>query len=162
MDKSKQVLTGLWELFQKKILLENYVQKERLKDYTPSEIHCIQFVGSNPNSNVTKLATAFHMTTGGITKLTKKLVQKNLLEAYKSSDNRKEIYFRLTPRGQEIYMIHEELNREFDERDKCIFSQLTERDYDYLLHFINLYNQHLDRELLKSDIDIKSGIFDRL
>lgn len=162
MNKGKQVLAGFWELFQKKMLLENQIQKEQLKGYTPSEIHCIEYVGSNPNSNVTKLATAFRMTTGGVTKLTKKLVEKGLLNAYKNLDNRKEIYFSLTSKGERIYKIHEQLNAEFDERDRGVFEQITREEYDYLLHFIKLYSQHLDEELKKLDIDIESGIADRL
>lgn len=161
MDKGKEVLMQFWELFQKKILLESYIQKNKLKGYSPSEIHCIQYVGSNPNSNVTKLADAFRMTTGGVTKLTKKLVEKNLLEAYKSSDNRKEIYFRLTSQGQELYKMHEKLNEEFDERDSGILQQITTEEYECLLHFANIYNSHLDIELQKAGIDLKSGIADK-
>ena len=162
MDKGKEVLMQFWELFQKKILLESYIQKSKLKGYSPSEIHCIEYVGSNPDSNVTKLADAFRMTTGGVTKLTKKLVGKNILETYKNSDNRKEIYFRLTPKGQELYRIHEKLNEEFDKRDSRIFQQITAEEYDCLLHFANIYISHLDTELQKAGIDLKSGIADKL
>lgn len=162
MNKGKQVLAEFWELFQKKMLLESHIQKEQLKDYIPSEIHCVQYVGSNPNSNVTKLATAFRMTTGGVTKLTKKLVEKGLLKTYKSPDNRKEIYFCLTAQGQKIYKIHEQLNHEFDERDRIVFEQITEEEYDQLLHFVELYSQHLEKELQKLDIDVMSGNADRL
>lgn len=162
MDKGKQALEGLWEVFQMKMALESHIQKERLKGHTPSEIHCIQYVGDHSDSNVTRLASAFQMTTGGVTKLTKKLLEKGLLEAYKSPDNRKEVYFRLTPEGQAVYRIHEQLNREFDERDKPVLEHFSEGEYDCLLHFITLYNQHLSRELQKLHIDITSGIADKL
>lgn len=162
MNRQEQVLIGLWELFQKKILLENHIQKDKLNGYTPSEIHCIQYIGNNPNSNVTKLANAFYMTTGGITKLTQKLIKKNMIETYKSADNKKEIYFQLTVQGRKVYEIHEELHKEFHERDEMIFKQITEEEYNFLLRFAAIYNHHLDSELQKSAIDIKSGLSDKL
>lgn len=158
MEKGNEVLSQFWEIFQKKILLESSVQKTLLKGYSPTEIHCIQYVGSHPHSNVTKLAEAFRMTTGGVTKLTQKLTAKDLLEPYKNSNNRKEIYFRLTPQGQELYDIHKKLNEEFEQRDRSVFLQITEEDYDCLLHFAGVYNRHLDAELKKAEISLPSDL----
>lgn len=162
MNDQEQVLTGFWELFQKKILLENHIQKDKLNNYTPSEIHCIQYIGNNPNSNVTKLANAFYMTTGGVTKLTQKLIKKNMIETYRSADNKKEVYFQLTEQGRKIYEIHEKLHKEFNERDEIIFNQITEEEYHFLIYFATIYNNHLDNELQKLGLDIKSGISDKL
>ena len=91
MSRGEEILRVCWDTFQKKMCLEGFFLKQKLKEYKPSEIHCIQYVGDNPNVNVTKLADAFAMTTGGVTKLTKKLIEKNLLSAHKSPDNKKEI-----------------------------------------------------------------------
>ena len=162
MNRGEQILASCWEAFQKKMCLESFYIKNRLKDYKPSEIHCIEYIGNNPNSNVTKLADAFRMTTGGITKLTKKLIEKNLIETYKSPDNKKEIYFRLTDYGKEIYKIHDNLDKEFQKRDKDIFNQITEEEYICIIHFFNMYSHHLDNELEKAGIDIKSGVLNKL
>lgn len=161
MNIGEQILADFWEVFQKKILLENFYTERKLKGYNPSEIHCIQYIGRNPNSNVTKLANAFRMTTGGITKLTKKLLKKNLIETYKMPNNKKEIYFRLTSSGEDIYKIHEELHKDFSKRDKEIFEQITDSEYACIFRFINLYSSHLDNELDKMAIDINSGLADK-
>lgn len=100
MDRGEEILELCWDVLQKKMYLEGACLKKRLKDYKPSEIHCIQYIGDNPNTNVKKLADAFRMTTGGITKLTKKLIGRQLLRAYQIPDNKKEIYFALTKKGR--------------------------------------------------------------
>lgn len=109
MNKGEEILNICWDTFQKKMCLESFFLKQNLKEYKPSEIHCIQYVGDNPNVNVTKLADAFNMTTGGVTKLTKRLIGKKLLSTHKSLDNKKEIYFTLSDKGKEIYNIHHSL-----------------------------------------------------
>ena len=112
MNKGEEILNICWDTFQKKMCLESFFLKQNLKEYKPSEIHCIQYVGDNPNVNVTKLADAFNMTTGGVTKLTKRLIGKKLLSTHKSLDNKKEIYFTLSDKGKEIYNISLEKSHE--------------------------------------------------
>ncbi|MNE92993.1 MarR family protein [compost metagenome] len=96
------------------------------------------------------------MTRGAISKLTKKLIEKDLIESYQKPDNKKEIYFRLTEQGKVIDKIHEELHAEFQERDKAVFGQVTEEQFDSMLSFIERYSRHLDAEIKKLGIDIKS------
>ena len=162
MNKEEQVMNGLWDLFKKRIWLDEFKMKDCLKGYTPSEVHCIEYIEKNIDSNVTKLAESFYMTRSAISKLTKKLIEKELIESYQKSDNKKEIYFRPTDKGKEICKVHEKLHREFQERDKIIFDQVTEQQYDIILNFIKKYNIHLDTEIKKLDVDIKSKSFDKL
>ncbi|MDD2972885.1 MAG: MarR family transcriptional regulator [Lachnospiraceae bacterium] len=162
MEKGEQILAEFWEIFQKKILLENYEQNKRLNGYKPSEIHCIQYIGGHSDSNVTKIAESFRMTTGGVTKLTQRLIEKDLIRAYKNPGNKKEIFFQLTNQGEKIYKIHEELHKKFSERDASLFEQISDEEYSFLLHFASTYSRHLDGELQKSGIDIKSGRADTL
>ncbi|EPZ57316.1 marR family protein [[Clostridium] sordellii ATCC 9714] len=96
------------------------------------------------------------MTRGAMSKLTKKLMKKGVIESYQKPDNKKEIYFRLTEQGKEVYKTHEKLHKEFQERDKAIFEQVTEEQFDSMLNFIEKYSSHLDGEIKKLGIDIKS------
>ena len=82
MNKKEQVMAGFWNLFNKKIWLDAVKMKTSLKDYKPSEIHCIEYIGRNVDSNVTKLAETFYMTRSAISKITKKLIEKDLIESY--------------------------------------------------------------------------------
>lgn len=135
--------------------------KETLDVYNPSEIHCIEYVGKNTDSNVTILVDSLYMTRSAISKLTKKLVKKGLLKSTKSQ-KKKEIYFRITEKGERIYKVHEELHKGYQERDKTVFEQMTKEQFDIIISFAEKYNRHLDTEIEKMGIDIKSGYFDKL
>ncbi|CEK38032.1 MarR family transcriptional regulator [Paraclostridium sordellii] len=156
MNKEEQVIMGVRDLFNKMVWLNKFKMEKSLKEYKSSEVHCIEYIGRNVDTNVTKLAEYFYMTRGAMSKLTKKLMKKGVIESYQKPDNKKEIYFRLTEQGKEVYITHEKLHKEFQERDKAIFEQVTEEQFDSMLNFIEKYSSHLDGEIKKLGIDIKS------
>jgi len=154
MNKEEQVIMSFRDLFNKLASLNKPKMKDSFKDYKSSEVHCIEYIGRNVDSNVTKLAESFYMTRGAISKLTKKLIKKGIMESYQKPDNKKEIYFRLSDQGKVIYKIHEELHKEFQERDKSVFEQVTEEQFDIMLSFVEKYSKHLDAEIEKQGVDI--------
>ncbi|TFJ72408.1 MarR family winged helix-turn-helix transcriptional regulator [Carnobacterium maltaromaticum] len=156
MNKEEQIKVGFRELYDKMSWLNRRKMEDSLKGYTSSEVHCIEYIEKNKDSNVTKLADSFYMTRGAISKLTKKLIKKELIESYQKSDNKKEIYFRLTEKGRAVYDIHEKLHNEFSERDKVVFEQVTEEQFNSMLHFVELYSHHLDKEIKKVTLKTKS------
>lgn len=156
MSKEEQTMMGLWDIFKKKMWLDSFKMKDKLKCYNPSEIHCIAYIGEDEDSNVTKLAESFNMTRGGISKLTKKLIKKGLIESYQKSNNNKEVYFKLTEQGRVVYNIHEKMHREFKDRDQPFFEQVTEEQFDVIIDFAKKYNMHLDAEIKKLGVDMKS------
>ena len=154
MNKDEQVIMGLRDLFNKMAWLNKSKMEDSLKGYKSSEVHYIEYIGKNADSNVTKLAESFYMTRGAISKMTKKLIRKGVIESYQKPDNKKEIYFRLTEQGQVIYKVHEELHKEIQERDKAVFEQVTEEQFDNMLSFVEKYSRHLDAEIKKQGVDI--------
>ncbi|SFM00212.1 MarR family transcriptional regulator [Pelosinus propionicus] len=156
MNKEEQVIMGFRDLFNKMVWLNKSKMEDSLKGYKSSEVHCIEYIGRNVDPNVTKLAESFYMTNGAISKLTKKLIKKGIIESYQKPENKKEIYFRLTEQGKIIYEIHEELHNEFQERDKAVFAQVTEEQFDSMLSFVETYSRHLDAEIKKLSVDNKS------
>lgn len=162
MGKDEQIVGEFWNLFKKKVWLDNYRMKTDLKGYKPSEIHCIEYIGSNEDSNVTKLADSFYMTRGAASKITKKLMEKDLIKSYQKPENKKEIYFKLTEKGENIYTLHEKLHEEFRERDQTVFEPVTEEEYRIMLGFAERYNKHLDTEIQKLGVEMKSTDYDKL
>lgn len=156
MSKEEQAMMGLWDVFKKRMWLDSFKMKDGLKGYNPSEIHCIAYIGEDKDSNVTKLAESFDMTRGAISKLSKKLVKKGLIESYQKRDNKKEVYFKLTEQGKAICSIHAEMHKEFKDRDQPFFEQVTEEQLDVILGFAEKYNVHLDAEIKKLGVDMKS------
>ncbi len=155
MNKEEQVIMGFRELVNKMAWLNKFKMEESLKGYKSSEIHYIECIEKNADSNVTKLAEALYMTRGAISKMTKKLEKRGIIESYQKADNKKEIYFRLTEQGREIYKLHEELHKEFRERDEAVFEQVTEEQFDNMLCFLEKYSKHLDAEIKKLGMDNK-------
>jgi DNA-binding MarR family transcriptional regulator len=121
------------------------ILEERLKEYPLSEIELIEKIGTIPNANVTKLASASYMTRGAISKLTKKLLSKDLIESYQIEDNKKEIYFRLTSKGEKIRKVHSDLHMTFLQRDKIVFEGMTNEEFDTIFRFISKYREHIKR-----------------
>ncbi|MED3084978.1 MarR family transcriptional regulator [Bacillus toyonensis] len=156
MNKEEKIIVGFRDLYNKIVWLNKDKMEDSLKGYNSSEVHCIEYIEKNVDSNVTKLAESFYMTRGAISRITKKLIKKGLIESYQKSDNKKEIYFRLTEQGKVIYKIHEDLHKEFEERDKVVFDQVTEEEFDSILSFVEKYSRHLDTEIKKQGVYIKS------
>lgn len=155
MNKEEQIIMGFRDVYNKMVWLNKDKMEESLKGHTPSEVHCIEYIEKNVDSNVTKLAEFFYMTRGAISKLTKKLIKKGLIESYQKADNKKEIYFKLTEQGKVIFNIHEELHKEFRERDKIVFDQITDDQLDSMLSFVEKYRAHLDAKIKKQGKDLK-------
>ncbi len=154
MNQGVQVIRGFRDLYNKMVFLNKIKMEERLKDYKSSEVHCIEYIGENIDANVTKLAEYFFMTRGAMSKITKKLINKEIIESYQKADNKKEIYFRLTSKGNDVYKIHESLHKEFQERDRVVFDQVSEEQYNIMLDFIEKYGKHLDEEIKNQGIVI--------
>ena len=155
MNKEEQVILGFRDILNKIVWLNNPKMEESLKGHKSSEIHCMEFIGKNADSNVTKLAESFFMTRSAISKIMKKLLEKGLIESYQKPENKKEIYFRLTEEGLAINKIHDDLHKEFRERDKKVFEQVTEEQFDSILSFVEKYSKHLDEEINKQEVAIK-------
>lgn len=151
VNKQEQVLVGFRELMNKMTWLNKFKMEVALKGYKPSEVHFIEYIGRNADANVTRLAESFYMTRGAISKISRKLMEKGVIESYQKPDNKKEIYFRLTEKGREVYAVHEALHREFQERDKAVFETITEEQLNDMLSFMERYAGHLDAEIEKLD-----------
>lgn len=147
MDKRQQLMSELMDLSNEIIWLNKPELESALAGYTLNEVEVIEHIALIPEANVTKLAAASYMTRGAISKLTKKLAAKELIESYQHEHNKKEIYFRLTPAGEKINAIHQQLHHSFLERDQEVFQQMTKEEFDTIFRFIGRYRQHLKRLL---------------
>lgn len=156
MNDGQQIISNFWELYNKLLLLNNIKMKEKLADYTATEIHCIDYIEKNNDVNVSKLASQFYMTRGAITKLTKKMMIKDLILSYQKDNNKKEIYFTLTNKGKEINKIHKKVHKDFIERDREFFKNMTDKEIETVLNFSKTFIEHLDNELERLKINTKN------
>jgi len=155
MGREAEVVSGFRDLFNKLSWLNKIEMEEQLKDYKSSEVHYIEYIGSHLETNVTKLAEAFYMTRGAMSKMTKKLMERGVIESYQNPENRKEIYFRLTAKGREVFEVHEHLHQKFQERDRAVFNTVTDAQFENVLNFLEKYSKHLDHEIKKLESKVK-------
>ncbi|OWA35203.1 MarR family transcriptional regulator [Saccharibacillus sp. O16] len=155
MNKEEQVMLRFREVFNKLTWLNKLKMEAALSEHTPSEVHCMEYIGKHEDANVTRLAENFYMTRSAISKIAKKLMEKGLIESYQKPENKKEIYFKLTPEGLAVSRLHDELHEEFRERDRAVFEPITDQQFDGMLRFIERYSEHLDQEIEKLDESVK-------
>lgn len=147
MEKSEQIMVGITDFNHKLLLSRKPIMERVLSGFSLSEISLIEYIASYPETNVTQIAAALYMTRGAISKLTKKLESRGILNSYQKNDNKKEIHFTLTVAGQEVEDRHRKLHQTFISNDKPVFQSFSDEELDIVIRFLNCYNQHLEEEL---------------
>ena len=119
--------TVLMNLFvkymEKQEILSKLTEDEKLHGYNYSEIHTIAAIGDLEEPNVTQIANHMNVTRGAISKITKKLLEQNLIESYQLDGNKQKIFFRLTKSGQFLYDEHEKRHNLWLKRDDDFIRQ---------------------------------------
>ncbi|WP_218831058.1 MarR family transcriptional regulator [Paenibacillus sp. XY044] len=124
-----------------------------MHDNTFMEVHCIEFIEEMQDPNVSKLAKAFQVTRGAISKVTKRLIEIGAIESYRKPGNKKEIYFKLTDIGREIYREHEEMHEMRIEKDSGFFSPLSEAEKEDMIRMLHKIYGQIAEELKKMGLD---------
>jgi DNA-binding MarR family transcriptional regulator len=100
-----------------------FFQKNQLQNLMFSEFHVIDCIGKNHLPNATFIAKELNMTKGAISKITSKLLEKELITANRLENNKREIYYALTGRGKEVFEIHKKLHEMKREKMVAIFER---------------------------------------
>ncbi len=125
-----------------------------LDDFTISEMHCLDFIGRIENPNVTKLARKMDITKGGVSKMIKKLIKKDAVETYSSENNKKEIYYKLTPTGKAVFLAHEKIHNDWCLREKTFFNNFSDEELHSTVYILEKYNNHLKLRLKEINKEI--------
>ncbi|MFM9277803.1 MarR family transcriptional regulator [Paenibacillus jiagnxiensis] len=90
-----------------------------------SDVHMIACIGDHEPINVTTLSEKLNLTKGSITRISGKLLEQSLIRREQLNDNKKEVFFRLTPRGGQLHVIHDKLHKEVEQRFKKLLDKYT-------------------------------------
>jgi DNA-binding MarR family transcriptional regulator len=107
---------------------------EVLHDATPTALRVVDAIGRLAPVNGITIAEQFRIPKGTVSKITRRLVAQGLIRTESLPGNKKEILFRLTPLGTEVFLVH----RAFDEQ--------MERGF---LRFLQQYNDDELRLLVR-------------
>ena len=97
----------LWEQF-----AEEEGLRELWQDVTLTGLHVLDAIGQTEPVNGITIARHLEITKGAVSKITQKLLAKKLIIKEILPDNKKEIYFRLTPDGQKLFRWHHTIHQE--------------------------------------------------
>ena len=136
--------TELMDLFakymEKQEILSKLTEDEKLHGYNYSEIHTIAAIGDLTEPNVTQIANHMNVTKGAISKIAKKLLEQNLIEAYQRDGNKQKIFFRLTESGQFLYDEHAKRHNFIKRFDAETVEQIEK--------FMRAFNDYLEAQIL--------------
>lgn len=145
--------TVLMNLFvkymEKQEILSKLTEDEKLHGYNYSEIHTIAAIGDLKEPNVTQIASYMNVTRGAISKITKKLLEQNLIESYQQEGNRQKIFFRLTKSGQFLHDEHEKRHNLWLKRDDDFIKQFSPETIEQIEKFMKEFNDYLEAQIVK-------------
>ena len=144
MKEHQILLEEIASMLQRQELLTKLTENVCLEEYSYSETHCI---GRTELPNVTKIAENMQMTRGAISKMTKKLLAKGLIDKYTLESNKKEVYFRLTESGMELYKEHEKRHKLWEERDSKFLARYSKEEIECITKFMKEFNLYLEEQI---------------
>ena len=144
---TKEILSNIVRFFEKQDMLNKLTENQRLNDYGYSEIHTIVAVKELKEPNVTAIAKQLNMTRGAISKITKKLIVKSLINTYTLPDNKQKIFFELTDEGEFMYEEHKKRHDLWEARDEAFLNGFAEEELRIMENFFNAYNDYLEQRI---------------
>ncbi|MCY8280089.1 MarR family transcriptional regulator [Bacillus inaquosorum] len=93
-----------------------------------TEIHVLSCVGDNEPINVTSIAEKMNTTKATVSRISTKLLGAGFLHRTQLSDNKKEVYFRLTPAGKKLHNLHKYYHQKVEQRFLSFFDRYTEEE----------------------------------
>lgn len=115
------------------------------EEFSISEMHCVDFVFKTELPNVTKLSEKMNITKGGVSKIIKKLIEKNAIESFSVDTNKKKIYYKLTNKGKEVFKLHKNIHEKWCEINLEFFKNCSKEEIKYTILFLEKYIQYLKK-----------------
>lgn len=130
------------EIHEKDLLINYSCNNISNKNLSISEFHVIDCIGKNQLPNATFIAKELAMTKGAISKITAKLIEKDLIRGNRLENNKKEIYYSLTSPGKEAFAIHEKLHEVENKKFIAMLNKYNQEELSTISSFLDdLTNQ---------------------
>lgn len=142
---NEKILHEFTRLYNYQDILSKLINGKLNFYYSLTEIHCVEVIGQEVQINGTKLAQLMNITRGAASKITKRLVKHQLVECFKHPENKKEIYFKLTDKGMDIYKQHEIAHKAWEERDINFLETIDLNERNIILSFLTSFNSYLEQ-----------------
>ena len=150
MDRSEELLQLVLEYTNLSDETDKLHNRDSLSGYDNSELNCLDAIGRLEQPNVTALAGEMRMTKGAISKILRKLSDKDAVEPYQRGSNRQKIFYRLTDAGcRSRSSIPQTFRILYSLEFSLFFRSLSEEELSGAIRFFNDYNTDLRARLGK-------------
>lgn len=149
MNIQSEILSLFKGIYEKQEQLSKLTDYELFNEFSNSEVHSLSIIGDKQNVNGSMISSKLAMTRSAISKIISKLKKKELIYSYQNSDNKKEIYYKLTEKGYLIYHKHEKAHKEWEERDLKFLNQISDSKMEVISEFLNRYNSYLEDTIVE-------------
>ncbi|MFD0713560.1 MarR family transcriptional regulator [Paenibacillus sp. GCM10027626] len=112
-----------------------------------TSIHVIDCIGNNEPINNTAIAEKMELSKASITKISTKLLEDGFIKRIRLNNNRKEIYYRLSLKGQKLFILHEKLHKQEEERFYRFLERYTEDEVLFIQRYYEDMAEEWERKL---------------
>jgi DNA-binding MarR family transcriptional regulator len=102
-----------------------------------AEVHLLDTINRHKSENTSRLAQRNGITKGAVAQITKKLLEKGLVTAFQTPENRKEVYFELTKLGKKAVSGHDRHHRRLNAGLAKYFETLSNKDMRTISGFLD-------------------------
>ncbi|MDR2006605.1 MAG: MarR family transcriptional regulator [Acidaminococcales bacterium] len=110
-----------------------------------AQVHLLETIKSQEGVNVSELARHLGMTSGAVSQVTKKLLDKGLIETYKKPGNRKEVFSRLTALGEMVCRGHQRHHENMLSALREFMNRLNVNETQVVLDFLDAVNAGIEK-----------------
>lgn len=130
-------------IYEKQAELSILTDSKLFEEYSNSQIHTIDIIGSLELVNGVKIAEELNLTRGAVSKITSKLRKKGLIDNYQIAENKKEVYYSLSLEGKKLYKAHQLAHRDWELRELKFFKDMDPHKKEIVEEFLASYNDYL-------------------
>ncbi|MFC9712180.1 MarR family transcriptional regulator [Paenibacillus sp. NPDC056933] len=111
----------------------NPVVEELVKEMTVTMLHVLDAIGTLEPVNGMTISKQFGFSKGSVSKITRRLIHKEIILSESLPGNRKEVLFRTTPLGKEIYRLHQAMHYQIDNGVNRFLQRYNEDELQFLV-----------------------------
>ncbi|WMT38875.1 MarR family transcriptional regulator [Paenibacillus sp. D2_2] len=103
-----------------------------LPEMTVAELHVVDAIGKLEPVNGITISKHSGIPKGTVSKITRRLIHKKLLQSESLLNNKKEILFRMTPLGEKLFILHQQLHIEIEKGATAFLNRYSEEELSLL------------------------------
>ncbi|MBZ8175532.1 MarR family transcriptional regulator [Staphylococcus delphini] len=120
-----------------------------------THFHIIELIAKHNNVNNKFLADQLNISNPAITKSMKKLLSKGLVIKLHQAQNKKEVYYQLTEKGEKLSSIHDELHQKAVKKYEDVLEVFKENELEVIIQFLSRSISALKQEEVDYNASIK-------